>query len=41
MVSGCGLLAVEYALLAGLYETALVIFERMKNKELKHPLDYE
>jgi hypothetical protein len=40
-VSSCGLIAVEYSLLSGFYETSLVIFERMKKKELKHPLDYE
>lgn len=40
-VSGCGLIPVDYAILSGFYEVALVIFERMKGKALKHPLDYE
>lgn len=31
-VSACGLLAIEYAILNGFYETALVIYERMKEK---------
>jgi hypothetical protein len=40
-VSGSGLLAVEYAILNGFYETALTIYERMKQKDLKDFLDYE
>lgn len=40
-VSSSGLIAVEYSILAGFYEVSLAIFERMKKKELKHPLDYE
>ena len=32
---------VEYAILGGFYQTALIIYERMKNKELKDFLDYE
>lgn len=40
-VSGSGLLPVEYAILSGFYDTALTIFERMKTKELKHPIDYQ
>jgi hypothetical protein len=40
-ISLSGLIAVEYALLPGFYETALVIFQKMKLRELKHPLDYE
>ena len=40
IVSGSGLLAVEYAILNGFYETALVLYEKMKNKDLKNALDY-
>ena len=35
------MLPVEYAILGGFYETALTIYERMKNKDLKNFLDYE
>ena len=41
IVSSCGLLPVEYAILGGFYQTALIIYEKMKNKELKNFLDYE
>jgi hypothetical protein len=29
-ISGCGLLAIEYAILGGYYGIALMIYERMK-----------
>lgn len=35
IVSGCGLKAVEYAILQGFYEVALLIYESMKEKDLK------
>ena len=41
IVSSNELIAVEYAILSGFYETALMIFQKMKGKDLKHPLDYE
>lgn len=41
VLSSNGFIAIEYAILSGFYETTLMIFQKMKSKELKHPLDYE
>lgn len=40
-VSGSGLKPIDYAVLAGFYDIALVLYERMKNADLKDRLDYE
>lgn len=40
-VSGCGLKAIEYSILAGFYESAQVLYEKMKDRDLKEVADYE
>jgi hypothetical protein len=34
------LLVVEYAILQGLYECAILIYEKMKNKQLRNHIEY-
>jgi hypothetical protein len=40
-VSGSGLKPVDYAILGGFYDIALVIYERMEGQELKEAFEYE
>jgi hypothetical protein len=40
-ISGCALKAIDYAILAGFYEVALLVYEKMKTQDLKDSLDYE
>ena len=35
-----GLLVIEYAILQGLYEVALMIYEKIKHKELRNHVEY-
>ena len=40
-MSGSGLKPVDYAILGGFYDIALLLYERMQNPQLKDRLDYE
>jgi hypothetical protein len=40
-VSGSGLKPVDYAILAGFYDIALLVYERMNTNDLKDQIDYE
>ena len=41
LVSGSGLKPIDYAVLAGFYEIALIVSEKMKELDVKDYLDYE
>jgi hypothetical protein len=40
-ISGSGLKAVDYAILGGFYDIALLLYERMEGQDLKESFDYE